>query len=81
MSTAEAGTYETVVIERDDTALNAAKLMRRHRVANVLIIGEYNGARIPVGIITERDLVVEIMAPELDYTVITAGDIIDLHTI
>lgn len=70
---------QTVVMQRDDTALKAAKLMRQHRVANVLVVEECNGARIPVGIITERDLVVEIMAPELDQMVITVGDIIDLH--
>jgi CBS domain-containing protein len=31
--------------------------------------------RVPVGIVTDRDLVVEIMAPELDQRVITVGDI------
>lgn len=70
---------ETVAMLRDDTALDAAKLMRRHRVGDVVVVEERDGARIPVGIITERDLVVEIMAPELDCMVITVGDIIDLH--
>ena len=72
---------ETVVMQRDDPAVEAAKLMRRHRVCDITVVEEHNGARIPVGIITERDLVVEIMAPELDYRVITVGDILDLHAI
>ena len=50
-------------------------------LVKVLVVEECNGARVPVGIITERDLVVEIMAPELDCMVITVGDIIDLHAI
>ena len=73
------GDRKTVVMQRDATALEAAKLMRQHRVGDVLVVEELDGARIPVGVITERDLVVEIMAPELDYMVITLGDIIDLH--
>lgn len=81
MSAGEVSTHETIVMQRDDTTLKAAKLMRQHRVANVLVVEECNGVRIPVGIITERDLVVEIKAPELDYMVITVGDIIDLHAI
>lgn len=70
---------ETVVMQRDGTALQAAKLMRQHRVGDVLVVEERNGARITLGVITEHDLVVEIMAPELDHMVITVGDIIDLH--
>ena len=72
---------ETVVMQREDTAVEADKLMRQHRVGDITVVEERNGTRIPVGIITERDLVVEIMAPELDYMVITVGDILDLHAI
>ena len=81
MPVSETCNCEAVVMQRDDTALDAAKLMRRYRVADVLVVEDRNGARIPVGVITERDLVFEIMAPELDYMVITVGDIIDLHAI
>ncbi|OGS99972.1 MAG: hypothetical protein A3F73_13210 [Gallionellales bacterium RIFCSPLOWO2_12_FULL_59_22] len=81
MSMSETCDSETVVMLRDDTVLEAAKLMRRYRVGGVVVAEERDGARIPLGIITERDLVVEIMAPELDCMVITVGDIIDLHAI
>ncbi len=53
--------------------------MRQHRVCDVQVVEERDGQRVPLGIITDHDLVVEIMAPELDYMVITVGDIIDLH--
>jgi CBS domain-containing protein len=55
--------------------LEAAKLMRQHHVGDVLVVEDRNGIRIPVGIVTDRDLIMEIMAPELDGTVITVGDI------
>jgi CBS domain-containing protein len=39
------------------------------------VVEDRNGVRVPVGIVTDRDLVVEIMATGLDQMVITAGDI------
>jgi CBS domain-containing protein len=66
---------EVVIVQRDDTALEAARLMRRHHVGDVLVVEERNGVNVPVGIVTDRDLVVEVMAPELDQQAITVGDI------
>lgn len=66
---------EVVIVHREDTVLDAAKLMRQHHVGDVLVIEKHNGVRVPVGIVTDRDLVVEILAPELDGNAITVGDI------
>jgi predicted transcriptional regulator len=66
---------EVVYAQRDNSALEAAKLMRQHHVGNLVVVDDKAGAKVPVGIITDRDLVVEIMAPELDQTAITVGDI------
>lgn len=75
MPVSEICNRKVVVVRRDDTALEAARLMRQHHVGDVLVIEERNGNNVPVGIVTDRDLVVEIMAPELDQQAITAGDI------
>ena len=74
---------EVVVVQPNDTTLEAAKLMRQHHVGDVLVVEDRGGVRIPVGIVTDRDLVMEIMAPELDQRVITVGDIMapDLVTV
>lgn len=66
---------EVVIVQRDATVHEAAKLMRQHHVGDVVVVEERKGVRVPVGIVTDRDLVVEIMAPELVQTVITVGDI------
>lgn len=66
---------DVIILQRDATILDAAKLMREHHVGDVLVVEERDGARFPIGIVTDRDLVVEIMATELDQTVITVGDI------
>lgn len=66
---------EVIVIQRDGTTLEAAKLMRQYHVGAVIVIETQNGRQTPVGIVTDRDLVVEVLATELDNTVITVGDI------
>ncbi|RFC36217.1 MAG: CBS domain-containing protein [Candidatus Nitrotoga sp. LAW] len=66
---------EVVVAWRNDTALEASRLMRQHHVGNVLVVDDHNGVQVPVGIVTDRDLIMEIMAPELDGATITVGDI------
>lgn len=75
MPVSEICNREVVIVQRSESALDAARLMRQHHVGNVVVVDSRNGARIPVGIVTDRDLVVEIMAPELDSSAITVGDI------
>lgn len=66
---------EVVFVTRDTTVQAASKLMRQHHVGTVVIVDELAGKRLPVGIVTDRDIVVEVTAVELDPKVITVGDI------
>ncbi len=66
---------ELIIVQRDETALKAAKLMRKHHVGDVIVIEDNNGSHIPVGIVTDRDIIVEIIATDLDPAVMTVGDI------
>ncbi len=66
---------EVVIIHRSDTVLDAAKLMRQHHVGDVVVVDERDGMRIPVGIITDRDLVVEVMAAEADRVALRVGEL------
>lgn len=66
---------EIITVQPEDSVLDAAKLMRQNHVGDVLVVENRNGINIPVGIVTDRDLIMEIMAPELDPTVMTVGDI------
>lgn len=75
MSVGEICNREVIVIQRDEPVLEAARLMRTYHVGALIVIDKPNGRAIPVGIVTDRDLVVEVLATELDETVITVGDI------
>ena len=75
MTVGEICNREVITIQRDETVLEASKLMRQYHVGAVIVIDKLNDRTAPVGIVTDRDLVVEVLAPELDETVITVGDI------
>jgi CBS domain-containing protein len=64
-----------VIVARRDTPLDqVAQSMRKNHVGCVVVIDE-SEARRPIGIVTDRDLVVEVIAPGLDPRSVTAGDI------
>ncbi len=75
MSIGEICKREVVIVQREDAVLQAARLMRQHHVGDVVVVDEIGGKRVPVGIVTDRDLVVEVIAPELNPNTITVGDI------
>ena len=64
-----------VTVERNSTVTEACKRMRQKHVGAVVVIDSSKGSPTPVGIVTDRDVVVELVATELDPDVITVGDI------
>ncbi len=67
---------EVIVCNRSTTINEAAQLMRQYHVGDLLVVDERDGQRIPVGIITDRDIVLSVVAVKLDPAVIRVGDII-----
>lgn len=66
---------EVLIAQQDDTVVEAAKLMRDYHVGDIVIIEERNGLRVPVGIVTDRDIVIELVAKEVDVNSVTLGDV------
>jgi len=61
---------------REATIAAAAKLMRHCHVGSLVVVEQMNGGkRIPVGMVTDRDIIVEVIATGLDPATITVGDI------
>lgn len=59
-----------------DTSLpDVAGLMRKHHVGDVIVVEEKDGMRLPLGILTDRDIVMETVSVQMDASVFTAGDI------
>jgi len=66
---------ETVIARAEDTIVEVSKLMRRHHVGDVVVIESGEGGNVPIGILTDRDLVMEILAQDLSPDAVTVGDI------
>src|ERR1019366_803157 len=84
MSTSgEVCSREVLFATRDITVQAAAELMRRNHVGTIIVVDEVQGKRKPLGIVTDRDMVIEVIAPGLDPDVIRVGDIMvqDLVTV
>ncbi|HUY03259.1 MAG TPA: CBS domain-containing protein [Rhodocyclaceae bacterium] len=64
-----------VVAERITTVMEAARLMRQHHVGNIVVVSEANGVKCPIGIVTDRDIVVEVVVNRLDPETILVGEI------
>ena len=65
---------EVIISNRDDSVLEAAKLMRKYHVGDVVVVEQHGDDRVPVGILTDRDIVVELVALEVDAANISVGD-------
>lgn len=75
MQVGEICTREVVCANTETTVAAAAKLMRQYHIGDVIVTREENGRRIPLGIVTDRDVVLSVVAPELNPSTLTVGDI------
>jgi len=68
-------TREVIVAEKDRGVIELAQLMRKHHVGNVIVVEKQGDLVVPVGIITDRDIVVELIAGQVDLGLLSTGDI------
>ena len=53
----------------------AAQMMREHHVGSLIVIDQLTGATKPIGIVTDRDIVVRAVAPGIDPRTLTVQDV------
>jgi CBS domain-containing protein len=68
-------TVDTVYCARDESVQGAALLMRKHHVGDIVVVDDADGDRVPAGIVTDRDIVVSVVALGLDPAGLQVGDI------
>ncbi|MFO7602798.1 MAG: CBS domain-containing protein [Gammaproteobacteria bacterium] len=71
-----AGEYcnrEVVVAEKGESIRSAVNLMRQHHVGDVVVLDA--AANKPVGILTDRDIVIEVLAEDVDLDALSIGDV------
>jgi CBS domain-containing protein len=75
MMTGEICNRTVAFVYRHTRLSEAARLMREHHVGSLVVVDEDARGRIPVGIITDRDIVIEVLVADLDYRALSAGEI------
>lgn len=64
-----------IIASPDDSLRSVAELMRQHHVGSVVITRDANGVVYPVGIITDRDIVLALVAKNVSPDAVSAGDV------
>jgi len=54
---------------------DAARLMRQEHIGSLVVVEETDKGRVPVGILTDRDIVVAVVAGEVDPRTLTVGEV------
>ncbi len=75
MAVGEICSRQVVFARRDESVAAAAKLMRESHVGCLVVTDENEGKRVPVGMLTDRDITVAVVAPGLDAEAILVGDV------
>jgi len=75
MSVGEYCNREVVVAERSESVREAVHLMRQHHVGSVVVVEKRDDTPAPVGILTDRDIVIEVLAEDVDPGKVNIGDI------
>jgi len=64
-----------VTVGRLDELIKAAQLMRERHIGYLVVVDETDGKKRPIGVLTDRDIVITVVARETDPRTLRAGDI------
>jgi len=81
MSAGEYCNRDVVVISKAEPVSEAVSLMRKHHVGDVIVIEQTKQGAVPVGILTDRDIVLEILAEDVDLGTVNIGDVMSYELI
>jgi CBS domain-containing protein len=70
---------EVVIIDKEETIEEAARLMRTQHVGDVVVVEAREGEKFPVGILTDRDIVVELVAAGIALDAVSIGDVMSFE--
>ena len=83
MSVGQFCNRDTIIVSPQDSIVEAAKLMRQHHTGCLIVTEDKDNMTLPVGIVTDRDLVIEILAAQIKPEDVSIGDVMsfDLLTV
>lgn len=79
MSVGDVCNREVVIVNAGESVMDAVHLMRKHHVGDVVVVEDSNGRKVPKGILTDRDIVIEIIAENVDLASVRIGDVMSFE--
>jgi len=76
MLVAEACTTDVVCCRPQASALEAARLMREKHVGDVVVVSDPDHERVPMGVVTDRDLAIEVLGHARDAATTTLASLV-----
>ena len=77
MQLGEACNREVIIATENCSIIEAAKLMRDYHVGSVVVVKKEDEISKPIGIVTDRDLVINFLAKEISFEKVTVGEIMN----
>lgn len=74
---------EVATVDRSASVLEGAKLMRQHHVGTLVVVKSAEGGKKPIGIVTDRDIVLGVLGEDLKAEDVPLGSLMSdqLHQI
>jgi CBS domain-containing protein len=72
---------DVIVTRAEDSIQAVAQLMREYHIGDVVVVEERDGLQVPVGIVTDRDVVVEVIAEGVAPDTVSVGDIMSFELV
>jgi CBS domain-containing protein len=72
---------DVVCCTRELTIVAASRLMRERHAGDLVVVEEMDEEREPIGIITDRDIVVEVLARDKDPRLVTVGEVMSKQVV
>ena len=68
-------THRVITVDRAIDIAAAASVMRDNHIGYLIVTDALSGGSAPVGVITDRDIVVRVLAKDVDPHTLTVGDV------
>jgi len=75
MNVGNYSTRDIITTQKDCSIFEAARLMREHHVGSLIVVIDNQDEPGPVGIVTDRDIVIEVLAEGIMPDTVTVNDI------
>jgi CBS domain-containing protein len=68
-------THRVITVDRQIDVAAAAAVIRENHIGYLIVTDATSGGSSPVGVLTDRDIVVQVMAKDVDPHTLTVGDV------